>query len=143
MKKVYVGMVADGLHIGHINIINEAKKYGEVIIGLLTDEAVASYKRVPCQTYEQRRTVIESLKGITKIVPQDTLDYVANLRRLKPEYVVHGDDWRNNSLRTTRQRVIEVLTEWDGQLIEPHYTKGVSSTILIENWNCMEEKWDG
>ncbi len=132
MKKVYVGMAADYLHVGHINIINEAAKYGEIIIGLLTDEAIASYKRVPVTTYEQRKKVIENIKGVAKVVPQYTLDYVENLRQLKPEYVVHGDDWKDSSQRYTRQRVIEALKEWGGELIEPQYTKGISSTLLIE-----------
>jgi len=132
MKKVYVGMAADYLHVGHINIINEAKKYGEVIIGLLTDKAIASYKRVPVTTYEQREKVVENIKGVSQVVPQRTLDYVENLRMLKPDYVVHGDDWRDNPQKKTRQRVVEVLMEWGGELIEPPYTKGISSTLLIE-----------
>lgn len=131
-KKVYVGMAADYLHVGHINIIIEARKYGEVIVGLLTDKAIASYKRVPVTTYEQRKKVVENIKGVSRIVPQHTLDYVENLRMLKPEYVVHGDDWKDNRQKKTRQRVIEALTEWGGELIEPPYTKGISSTLLIE-----------
>lgn len=133
MKKVYVGMAADYLHVGHINIINEAAKYGEIIVGLLTDKAIASYKRVPVSTYEQRKKVVESLKGVSRVVPQYTLDYVENLRALKPDYVVHGDDWKTSSQRYTRQRVIEALKEWGGQLIEPQYTHGISSTLLIED----------
>lgn len=132
MKKVYVGMAADYIHAGHINIISEARKYGEVIVGLLTDEAIASYKRVPVTTYEQRKKVVENIKGVSRIVPQCTLDYVENLRMLKPEYVVHGDDWKDNLQKKTRQRVIEALMEWGGELIEPPYTKGISSTLLIE-----------
>ena len=126
-------MAADYLHVGHVNIINEAAKYGEIIVGLLTDEAIASYKRVPVSTYEQRKKVVESLKGVSKVVPQYTLDYVANLRELKPDYVVHGDDWKTNPQRHTRQRVIDALKEWGGELIEPAYTRGISSTLLIED----------
>jgi len=132
MKTVYVGMAADYLHAGHINIINEARKYGKVIIGLLTDEAIASYKRVPVTTYEQRKKVVENIKGVVEVVPQYMLDYVDNLRRLKPDYVVHGDDWRDSPQKSTRQRVIDALSEWGGKLIEPPYTKGISSTLLIE-----------
>ena len=133
MKKVYVGMAADYIHFGHINIINEASKYGEIIIGLLTDKAIASYKRVPVTTYEQRKKVVENIKGVSKVVPQETLDYVENLRKIKPEYVVHGDDWKYSPQKHTRQRVIDVLNEWDGILIEPPYTQGISSTLLIED----------
>ena len=94
MKKVYVAMSADLIHPGHLNIINNAKKYGEVIIGLLTDEAIASYKRLPFLTYEQRKAVIESIQGVKDVIPQATLDYTDNLRKIKPDYVplhvLHG-----------------------------------------------------
>jgi len=133
MKKVYVGMAADYIHVGHINIINEARAYGEIIVGLLTDKAIASYKRVPVTTYEQRKKVIENIKGVSKVVPQETLDYIENLRKIQPEYVVHGDDWKYGSQKDARQRVIEVLKEWGGILIEPPYTRGISSTLLIED----------
>jgi len=133
MKMVYVGMAADYIHVGHVNIINEAAKYGEIIVGLLTDKAIASYKRVPVTTYEQRKKVIESIKGVSRVVPQYTLDYVENLRRLKPDYVVHGDDWKTSPQKETRRRVVDALSEWGGELIEPPYTKGISSTLLIES----------
>jgi len=130
MKKVYVAMSADLIHPGHLNIINEARKLGEVILGLLTDEAIASYKRLPALTYEQRKVIVENIKGVAEVVPQTTLDYVPNLRKIKPDYVVHGDDWRTGVQRETRQRVIEALKEWGGQLVEPQYTPDISSTQL-------------
>ncbi len=92
--KVYIAMSADLIHHGHLNIINKAKKYGKVTLGLLTDKAIASYKRLPALTYEQRKKVIENIKGISQVVPQDTLDYVPNLMKIKPDYVIHGDDWK-------------------------------------------------
>jgi phosphoenolpyruvate mutase len=130
MKKVYVAMSADLIHPGHLNIINEARKLGKVILGLLTDEAIASYKRLPVLTYEQRKVVVENIKGVSEVVPQATLDYVPNLRKIKPDYVVHGDDWRTGVQRETRQRVIDALEEWGGQLVEPQYTPNISSTRL-------------
>lgn len=129
-KKVYVGMVADLIHNGHINIIKEAEKLGDVIIGLFTDEAVASYKRLPALNYEQRKKVIENIRGVKEVIAQETLDYVPNLRKIKPDFVVHGDDWKEGVLKQTRERVVEVLKEWGGQLVEPAYTQGVSSTML-------------
>ena len=102
MKIVYVGMSADLVHPGHINIIKEATKLGEVTVGLLTDEAIASYKRLPFLTYEQRKTVIEQIKGVHTVVPQFTLDYSSNLREIKPDYVVHGDDWGSGVQGGTR-----------------------------------------
>lgn len=130
MKKVYVGMSADLVHPGHLNIINEARKLGSVIVGLLTDEAIASYKRLPYMTYDQRKIVIENIKGVIEVIPQTTLDYEPNLRMLKPDYVVHGDDWKEGVQQRTRQRVIDVLTEWGGLLVDVPYTKGISSTQL-------------
>ncbi|MAG50420.1 phosphoenolpyruvate mutase [archaeon] len=129
-KKVYVGISADLLHPGHLNIINEARKLGEVIIGLLTDKAIASYKRLPFLTYEQRKIIIENIKGVEKVVPQKTLDYVPNLKEIKPDYVIHGDDWKTGVQKKTRQQVINVLKEWNGKLVEIPYTKGISSTKL-------------
>lgn len=129
-KKVYVGMSADLIHPGHINIINTASEYGDVIVGLLTDEAIASYKRLPSLTFEHRREIVENLKGVSSVVPQTTLDYVANLQEIKPDYVVHGDDWKTGPQKETRSRVIEALSDWGGELIEPKYTEGLSSTAL-------------
>jgi phosphoenolpyruvate phosphomutase / 2-hydroxyethylphosphonate cytidylyltransferase len=131
-KVVYVGMSADLVHPGHLNVINKAKELGSVVVGLLTDKAIASYKRLPFLNYEQRKTIIENIKGVEKVIPQETLDYVANLQKLKPNYVVHGDDWRDGVQKKTRERVIEVLKEWNGELIEVPYTKGISSTLLRE-----------
>ena len=130
MKKVYVAMSADLIHPGHLNIIKTAQEYGEVTVGVLTDGAIASYKRLPYMTYEQRAIIVENLKGVAQVVPQETLDYVSNLRVLKPDYVVHGDDWKTGVQRITRQHVIDTLSEWGGELIEPSYTPGISSTKL-------------
>ncbi len=129
-KTVYVGMSADLVHPGHLNIIKKASELGEVIIGLLTDQAIAGYKRVPFMTFEQRRQIIENIKGVSRVVPQTTLDYVPNLEALKPDYVVHGDDWKKGIQKKTRQRVIDALAQWGGQLVEIPYTKGISSSQL-------------
>ncbi|RJQ24797.1 phosphoenolpyruvate mutase [Candidatus Parcubacteria bacterium] len=123
-------MSADLVHPGHLNIIQKASELGEVIIGLLTDEAIASYKRVPYMTFDQRRMVIESIKGVSRVVPQATLDYVPNLEQLRPDFVMHGDDWREGVQRETRRRVIETLAKWGGELVEVPYTKGISSTRI-------------
>ena len=130
MKKVYIGMSADLIHPGHMNVLKEAAKYGEVIVGLLTDKAIASYKRLPALTYEQRKEVVESIKYVNGVVPQDTLDYTDNLNEFKPNYVVHGDDWKHGIQKEVRQKVIDTLSNWGGELIEIPYTKGISSTQL-------------
>jgi phosphoenolpyruvate phosphomutase / 2-hydroxyethylphosphonate cytidylyltransferase len=129
-KNVYVGMSADLVHPGHLNIIKTASQYGEVVVGLLTDKAIASYKRIPFMEYEQRKIVIENIKGVSRVIPQETLDYVPNLKLIKPDFVVHGDDWKEGIQSDTRSRVIETLAQWGGDLIEVPYTKGISSTQL-------------
>jgi len=133
MKSVYVGMSADLIHPGHMNILKEAAKLGKVTVGLLTDTAIASYKRLPHLNYDQRKAVIENIKGVEKVIPQETLDYSANLRGLKPDYVVHGDDWKEGVQKAIRQQVIDCLREWGGELVEISYTEGISSTQLIES----------
>ena len=135
MKTVYVGMCADVVHPGHLNIINTAKELGRVVVGLLTDEAISSYKRPPFFSYQQRKALVEHIKGVDEVVTQTTLDYVDNLRKLRPDFVVHGDDWKEGVQNETRQRVIDTLAEWGGELIEPHYTDGVSSTQKITEIN--------
>lgn len=132
-KVVYLPMAGDLIHHGHINIINEGRKLGKVIVGLMTDKAIASYKRIPVMTFEQRKKVIENIAGIYKVEPQETLDYVDNLRKIKPDYFVHGDDWKTGVQKKARERVVEVLKEWGGQLVEVRYTVGISSTELITN----------
>ena len=99
-------MSADIVHPGHINLISKAAELGELTVGLLTDKAIASYKRLPFLNYEQREAVIKNIKGVEKVVPQETLDYRPNLREIKPDVVVHGDDWREGVQKTVRQQVI-------------------------------------
>jgi phosphoenolpyruvate phosphomutase len=132
-KKVYVGMSADMIHPGHLNIISEASKLGAVIIGLLTDKAIASYKRLPTLKFEQRKIIIQSIKGVSEVIAQNELDYSVNLRKIKPDFVVHGDDWKKGVQAQTRQRVIDALKEWGGKLVEVPYTKGISSTQLNQS----------
>lgn len=129
-KTVYVGMSADLIHPGHLNIIKEAAKLGEVTVGVLTDAAIASYKRLPYMNYEQRAAVVAQLKGVAHVVPQEQLDYIPNLKKLKPDFVVHGTDWRTGVQAKTRQGVIDTLATWGGRLVEPEYTEGISSTQL-------------
>ncbi len=134
-KCAYLGMSADLVHPGHLNIIAKARELagvqGRIIVGLLTDAAIASYKRLPFMSWEQRRIVVSNIKGVTEVVPQTTLDYVANLRKFRPDYVIHGDDWRTGVQSSTRERIIAVLQEWGGKLVEVPYTPGISSTALI------------
>jgi phosphoenolpyruvate phosphomutase / 2-hydroxyethylphosphonate cytidylyltransferase len=129
-KSVYIGMSADLIHPGHLNIIRVGAEYGDVTVGVLTDEAIASYKRLPYLTYAQRKEIVEALKGVARVVPQHTLDYVPNLLKYRPDYVVHGDDWKTGVQAKVRARVIAALSEWGGELVEPGYTPGISSSQL-------------
>lgn len=129
-KSVYIGMSADLIHPGHLAILKKGAELGDVIVGVLTDQAIASYKRLPLMTYEQRKEIVENIKGVSKVVPQETLDYRPNLLKYKPDYVVHGDDWKSGVQTKTRQQVIDTLQEWGGELVEPSYTEGISSTQL-------------
>jgi phosphoenolpyruvate mutase len=131
-KVVYVAMSADLIHHGHLNIIQHASNLGEVIIGLLTDNAISAYKPLPYLNYEQRKTIVENLKGVSKVIPQDTLDYTDNLKKIKPNFVVHGDDWIKGVQKDTRKQVIDTLKDWGGELVEVPYTDGVSSTQYKE-----------
>lgn len=133
-KSVYIAISADILHQGHINLINEASRLGPLTVGVLTDEAVASYKRYPILDFEARKKIILNIKGVENVVAQTSVDYVENLEKLRPDYVVHGDDWIDSIQGKIRERVIDTLTKWGGKLIEIPYTEGVSvdrlSTVL-------------
>ena len=97
---------------------------------MLTDEAIASYKNIPNLNYARRKIVVENIKFVKKVIPQNTLSYVPNLKIIKPEFVVHGDDWKKGVQKQTRKDVIKVLKEWGGKLIEPKYTENISSTKI-------------
>jgi len=129
-KKIYVGLAADILHEGHINILKLADNYGDVIVGLLTDKAITTYKQIPYLDFKTRKVIVENIKYVKKVIPQYTLDYVENLNLIKPDIVVHGDDWKSGIQKKTRERVLKTLKKWGGQLIEPKYTKNISSTSI-------------
>ena len=138
MKTVYIAISADILHHGHINLIKKAAEYGKLIVGVLTDEAVATYKRFPVIEFEERKFIIENISGVSEVVPQNTLDYTDNLKKYKPDYVFHGDDWKEGVQSKIRCDVIETLKEWDGQLIEIPFTEDVS----VDKINDLIKKTD-
>lgn len=121
-RTVYMCFSTEYIHSGHISIINKARRLGRLIIGVLSDEAVSSYKRFPLIPYEERKALIENIAGVERVVAQDTLSYANNLRELKPTYVVHGDDWKDGFQKPIRQEVCDVLAEYGGQLIEYPYS---------------------
>lgn len=131
-KTVYLGMIGDIMHPGLINIIHEGAKYGDLMIGLFTDRAIATHKRIPHLTYEQRKMVIENIKGVSQVVPQEEWSYVENLKKYKPDYIIHGDDWKTGADSEIREDVFEVMKQWGGQVIEIPYTQGINSSALAE-----------
>ena len=146
MKTVYIAISADVLHHGHINLIKKASEYGNLIVGVLTDEVVATYKRFPVLDYEQRTFIIKNIDGVSEVVPQDTLDYTTNLKKYKPNYVFHGDDWKEGVQSKIRQNVIDTLSEWGGELIEIPYTEDVSIdqiNNIIKNAGSVPESRRG
>ena len=130
MKKVYVSLIADLLHAGHINVLERASRYGNVTVGLLTSTAINELNDTAYLKYQQRADVINSLKMVTRVVPQDGASYKENLMRLKPDFVVHGDDWKEGEQSKYRQEVIELLSEWGGELIEVKYSSDISDKNL-------------
>lgn len=122
-KSVYMCFSTDVIHSGHIKIIKNAARLGKLTIGILSDEVVASYKRFPLIPYSERKELMQNINGVHQVVLQDTLSYAANLRRYKPDYVVHGDDWKTGFQKSIRDEVLSVLSEWGGKLIEYPYSK--------------------
>ena len=131
--KVYISLIADILHAGHIRLIKEGTKYGDVIIGLLTSEACAELNDIPFIDYNKRKEVLENLSGVTKVIKQDTASYINNLKLIKPEFVIHGDDWSNTFQKKYREEVIKFLKKNNGKLIELPYSKDVNALKIKEN----------
>ena len=131
-KIVYLPMAADIINSGHLNIINQAKKYGNIVVGLFTDSAIAEYKSLPLINYQQRLEIIQNVKGINKIVKQDTWDFTKNLKKLKPDFLIHGDDWKEGIQKSMRKKVIKTLKIWNGKLKEVPYSKKTSTSKIHE-----------
>ena len=132
-KTIYIGITGDIIHPGIINIIQKATTYGRVIVGLLTDSAIAPHKRLPYLTYEQRKNVIENIKGVSEVIPQKECSYLPNLQKLRPNYIIHGDDWKTNYLQKIRAEVYTFMNEIGGEVIEIPYTQGIDQDKLLES----------
>lgn len=133
MKKVYVSMIADLLHAGHVKVLKEAAKYGEITVGLLTLKACGELNDIPYLDYDKRKEVLENICMIKNIIPQDSASYKDNLLNLKPDFVVHGDDWICGNQSKYRIEVIELLNQWHGKLIEIPYSSDISNIGIKEN----------
>lgn len=136
-KTVYLGMIGDIMHPGYINIINKAAEYGDVMVGLFTDTAIASHRRLPYLTWEQRKVVVESISGVAKVVPQNDWSYVPNLLKYKPNYIIHGDDWQEGGARAMRDEVYKTMEKLGGEVIEIPYTKNVTASGIREEIDSL------
>jgi|TARA_Y100000389_G_scaffold142831_1_gene140934 phosphoenolpyruvate phosphomutase / 2-hydroxyethylphosphonate cytidylyltransferase len=131
-KIVYVCFSDDILHEGHYNILKKASSLGKVTVGLLTDKAIATYRTLPYNDYKQRELAIKNIRYVDRVLMQDTLDYSNNLRLIRPDFVVHGDNWKKGIQKNIRLKVIKVLKLWGGKLIEFPYTKKISYSKVKE-----------
>ena len=131
-KKVYVSLIADLIHAGHINILKEASKLGEVTVGLLTLQACGELNDIPYLEYDNRKEVLENLSMIAQVIPQESASYKKNLEILKPDFVVHGDDWLHSNQRKYREEVIETLKAWNGELVEVSYSNNINDLHIKE-----------
>lgn len=119
---VYMCFSTDIIHSGHIAIIKKAQKLGKLIIGVLSDEAVMSYKRLPLVPASERKVMFENLVGVYKVVDQNKLSYRENLEKYHPDIVVHGDDWCTGFQKPIRDEAVSVLASYGGRLIEYPYS---------------------
>jgi len=136
-KTVYLGMIGDIMHPGYINIINKAAEYGDVMVGLFTDKAIANHRRLPYLTWEQRKNVVENIKNVTMVVPQNEWTYISNLKKYKPDFIIHGDDWQNGPDKYIRDEVFKVMEEIGGEVIEIPYTKNISASRVKEEIDAL------
>jgi len=133
-KTVYVPLAIDYIKDAHIKIIKEASRYGNVVVGLLTDNAISKYKTLPLINYESRELLVKNLRYVSKVIPDDSYDYTKNLEKLKPEYFIHGDDWKTQIYRKdVRLKVIKTLKKWSGKLIEPKSTPEKNINNVFHN----------
>lgn len=122
MKTVYTCFCTDVIHEGHLNIINVAKEYGKVIVGVLTDEALIKFNRFPTVSFETRMAIVRELPGVSEVVVQDEVMYDKIIAELKPDYVVHGDNWLTDVTRSIRDNVENLLSQYGGQIVDVPYT---------------------
>lgn len=133
MKTVYMCFSTDIIHSGHINIIQKAAQLGKVVAGVLCDRCVAIYEKYPLLPEQERVKILENITGIDRVVVQNDIYYDEVIRKLRPDYVVHGDNWRTGYQKPVRERVIETLKEWGGELVEFPYTSNETLATISQS----------
>jgi phosphoenolpyruvate mutase len=121
-KLIYIGIATDTLNAGHINLLKKAKKMGEVMVGLFTDDAISQYKNLPHLNYKQRFDIISSIKYVDRVVEQNDPSYVKNLVKYKPDIILHGNNWRQLNSSKIKNDILKTLKKWGGKLIEVKYS---------------------
>ena len=133
-KTSYIALTIDAIHHGHINLINKASKNCKLTVGLLTDKAVINKKRIPTLDFKSRKKILENIKGVHSVIPQNEWDYSKNIKYLKPDYFFHGDDWNLSIDNSIKKNALKALRSYGGKLIEIEHTKNVSSTEILKNY---------
>lgn len=138
MKKVYTCFCTDVIHEGHLNIIKEAKKYGEVIVGVLSDEAMVKFDKFPTVTFQERIEMVKAIPGVSKVVIQKEIMYDEIVSEIKPDYIIHGDNWQKAPLTAIRENAISVMKKIGGEIIEVPYT--FNENVLLIDQKTKEKR---
>lgn len=137
MKKIYTCFCTDVIHEGHLNIINKAAEYGEVIVGVLSDEAMVRFNRFPTVSFEERIKMVEEIEKVSRVVVQQEIMYDKIIEELHPDYVIHGDNWMEGPMKAIRDNVEELLSTYGGQIIDVPYTYNENVKLIDSR---MKEK---
>ena len=122
MSVVYTCFTTDVIHEGHMNIINKAREYGEVVVGVLSDEAMVRFDRFPTISFEERMELVKNTPGVDRVIKQDDIMYDSVISQIHPDYVIHGDNWLNGPTKALRDNVEKLLATYGGQIIDVPYT---------------------
>ena len=122
MKKIYTCFCTDVIHSGHMNILRKAKEYGKVIVGVLSDAAMIRFNRFPTVSFEERKRMIEDIPEVDEVIVQDSVMYDEVIRKIHPDYVIHGENWLEGPMKAIRDNVKELLKNYGGEIIDVPYT---------------------
>ena len=135
MKKIYTCFCTDFIHDGHLNIIRKAQKYGEVIVGVLSDKAMIRFNKFPTVSFEERMELVKSIKGVSQVVVQEDVMYDTIVETIKPDYIIHGDNWKEEPMNVIRENAIALMNKTGGEVIEVPYTKSAHVNLLDSKYN--------